>query len=123
MRSTLASLILAATMSVVGTAMAECVYPEAPDAIPDGNTASQDEMVAAMKSLKDYDAAVNAYLSCLEMETQARIEEGGDDLTEDQVNQIRAIQVKKHNAAVEALETRATQFNEQVRAFKAKQKS
>jgi hypothetical protein len=31
--------------------------------------------------------------------------------------------VKKHNAAVEALESRASQFNEQVRIFKAKQKS
>lgn len=80
-------------------------------------------MVTAMKALKDYDAEVNAYLSCLEMETQARIEQGGEELTEDQVTQIKQIQVMKHNAAVEALETRASEFNEQVRIFKARQKS
>jgi len=123
MRFTFLALLVAAPLTLAGTANAECVYPDTPDTIPDGNTASQDQMVAAMQSLKDYDAAINAYLSCLEMETQARIEDGGEELTEEQVNQIRAIQVKKHNAAVEALESRASQFNEQVRIFKAKQKS
>jgi len=120
MRVTIASLSFAAALAFTTAASAECVYPKAPDALPDGNTASQDEMVAAMKQLKEYDAEVNAYLSCLDMETQTRITEGGEDLSEDQVNQIKAMQVQRHNAAVEALESRATQFNEQVRIFKAK---
>jgi hypothetical protein len=104
------------------TAGAECLYPEASGPIPDGKNATEEEMVNAMQSLKQYDSDVTAYLSCLEMETSARIEAAGEDMTEDQVTQLRAIQVKKHNAAVEALESRATQFNEQVRKFKDKQK-
>lgn len=120
MKFTISSLLFAATLAVASVAGAECVYPEAPGALPDGNSASQDEMVAAMKQLKDYDAQINAYLSCLEMETQTRIAEGGEQLTEEQITQLKAMQVQRHNAAVEALESRATQFNEQVRIFKAK---
>ena len=123
MRPILACSLFATWLAVAATAGAECIYPEAPGALPDGNTASQEEMVTAMQGLKDYDAAVTAYLSCLEMETSTQIAEAGEELTEEQVTQIKAIQVKKHNAAVEALETRASQFNEQVRIFKDRDKS
>ena len=100
-----------------------CVYPDGPDKLPDGNTATQQEMVDAMAALKKYDAEVTAYTNCLEMETDSRIQDGGKDMSEDQVKKLRAIQAEKHNAAVDALQTRATEFNEQVRLFKAKHKS
>lgn len=104
------------------TADAECIYPKAPASIPDGATATQDEMVAGMKAIKEYNGQVTAYLSCLEMEMNSRIEAAGPEAPPEQVEQIRAIHSKRHNAAVEELEGHAARFNEQVKTFKAREK-
>lgn len=118
---TLSGMILTALLAT-SYANAECVYPQAPAAMPDGNTATEAEMVAGMKAVKEYNAAVTAYLSCLDMEMQSRITEAGPDAPSDQIVQIKSIHSKRHNAAVEELETHATRFNEQVRAYKARAK-
>ena len=101
---------------------AECVYPRAPSNMPDGATATEEQMVGGMKAVKEYNGQVSAYLSCLEMEMNARIEAAGPDAPADQVAQIKAIHTKRHNAAVEELEAHAARFNEQVKAFKAREK-
>ena len=51
-----------------------------------------------------------------------RIEAAGPDAPAEQVEQIKAIHTKRHNAAVEALEQHAARFNEQVKAFKSRDK-
>jgi hypothetical protein len=117
----LSGLMLAA-MLAAGYANAECVYPKAPASMPDGKTATEEEMVAGMKSVKEYNAAVTAYLNCLETEMQTRITEAGPDAPSDQIVQIKSIHSKRHNAAVEELEAHAARFNEQVRAYKARAK-
>ena len=104
-----------------GGASAECVYPKAPTKTPDGLTATQDEMVSGMQAVKDYNARVSEYLACLETEMNARVEAAGPNASPDQIAQIKAIHNKRHNAAVEALEAHAAQFNEQVKAFKARE--
>lgn len=117
----LSGLMLTALFAV-GHANAECVYPKAPASMPDGKTATEDEMIAGMKAVKEYNAAVTAYLNCLETEMQARIAEAGPEAPADQIAQIKSIHSKRHNAAVEELEAHAARFNEQVRAYKAKSK-
>jgi hypothetical protein len=104
-----------------GAASAECVYPKAPTKTPDGLTATQDEMVSGMQAVKDYNARVTEYLACLEKEMNERVEAAGPDASPEQIAQIKAIHNKRHNAAVEALEAHAAQFNEQVKAFKARE--
>lgn len=103
-------------------AQADCVYPPAPAALPDGKTASEAEMVEGMKSVKAYDKAVNDYLTCLDGEKQQKIGSMGADAPKEQIQQINAIHSKKYNAAVDELEQRAANFNEQVRAFKNRSK-
>lgn len=105
------------------SAAADCTYPKAPGSIPNGDKATEAEMVQGMNDLKKYDADVNAYLACLDMETATRITEAGPDATPEQVNQIKAIQGKKHNAAVDELQAHAAEFNKQVRNFKQRKKS
>jgi hypothetical protein len=105
---------------LAGAAHAECVYPKSPTNLPDGATATQDEMVAGMKAVKEYNENVNTYLTCLETEQNTRIEAAGDDAQA--VEQIKAIHTKRHNAAVEELEASAAQFNEQVKVFKERSK-
>jgi hypothetical protein len=114
--------IMLAAMLAPGYASAECVYPKAPASMPDGKTATEEEMIAGMKGVKEYNAAVTAYLSCLEAELQTRITEAGPDAPSDQIVQIKSIHSKRHNAAVEELEAHAARFNEQVRAYKARAK-
>jgi hypothetical protein len=98
---------LAVACSVSLAAHADCVLPPAPSKIPDGKTASEQEMVTAMQTLKEYNLDVDTYLKCLDFEAKQNRLSSGD-------------QEKMHNAAVDALQKVASKFNEQVRTFKAK---
>ena len=113
---------LALGLLMAAAANAECTYPKEPANTPDGATATQDQMVEGMKAVKEYNTAVTNYLSCLEQEMNARVEAAGPDAPADQVEQIKAIHTKRHNAAVEELEANAARFNEQVKVFKARDK-
>jgi hypothetical protein len=95
-------------------AHADCSYPKAPAALPNGATASESEMVAAMNAFKTYDAEVKAFGACLEQETK---DKGAGSA---QLMQLKTMQSKKLNAAVDELQSKAKEFNEQVRVFKAR---
>jgi hypothetical protein len=88
-------------------ALADCTAPVAPTKVPDGSSAKEPEMVAAMQTLKQYDADVNTYLKCLEFEAK-------------QNRLSREEQARRHNQAMDSLTSVAAKFNEQVRVFKAK---
>jgi hypothetical protein len=122
MNNRIVSALLLAGLLSAGAAGAECVYPKAPSNVPDGATATQEQMVAGMKAVKEYNTAVTDYLTCLEQEMNARVEAAGADAPPDQIEQIKAIHNKRHNAAVEELEAHAARFNEQVKVYKAREK-
>jgi hypothetical protein len=96
------------------TAQAECAFPKAPATIPDGKTASEAEMVAAMQAFKAYNDSVNAFGACLEEETKSKASGTA------QLMQLKTMQTKKHNAAIDELQAKAKLFNEQVRVFKSR---
>ena len=95
-------------------AHADCSYPKPPAAMPDGKTASEAEMVDAMKAFKAYNEEVNAFGSCLDQETKSKAAGTA------QLMQLKTLQMKKHNAAVDELQQKAKVFNEQVRLYKAR---
>jgi hypothetical protein len=111
-----------AGLACAGAVNAECIYPKAPADIPNGAKATEAEMVAGMKAVKEYNAEVSAYLSCLDMQMETDIAAAGTEAPADQVAQIKAINAKRHNAAVDALEAQAARFNEQVKAYKSRDK-
>jgi hypothetical protein len=88
-------------------AHADCVLPPAPSKIPDGNAASQQEMITAMQTLKEYNGDVDTYIKCLEFEAR-------------QNRLTHADEERMHNTAVDTLQKIVAKFNEQVRTFKAK---
>lgn len=102
-----------------GNAYAACTYPTPPDSIPDGNTATLQEMVAAQKAVKEFDKQITAYTECLKLEHEAAMAKN-EGLTDEQKQELERIQIQKHNAAVEADEALAARFNEQLKVFKAK---
>ena len=120
----LRSLTLLAALAA-GHAYAACTYPTSPTDIPDGNSATLEQMIAAQKAVKQFDQEINAYTACLKLESDAaiaKLDEGSDDAKkkEEQKAELARMQVQKHNAAVEADEALAQRFNEQLKVFKAK---
>ena len=103
-----------------GSAQAACIYPRAPARAPDGQTATRDEMVAAQAAVKQFNDDITAYNACLDMEMEQAAQSGNYD--ENRLNELRAIQAKKNNAAVDEVTAIAEQFNEQLRIFLAREK-
>jgi hypothetical protein len=122
MKIRIASALMLAGMLTSGIAAAECIYPKAPASIPDGNTASNEEMLEGMRAVKEYNNQVTAYLSCLDMQMQTDISAAGAEAPPETIAQIKAINAKRHNAAVDELEAHAARFNEQVKVYKARDK-
>jgi hypothetical protein len=111
-RRALRTLILtSAGLFMATTAQANCNFPANVE-IPDGSTATEAELVATQGTVKQYMAAVETYLACLEEETNAL----GPDVTEDQIR----VSDMKHNAAVDEMEKIASAFNAEIRAFNKK---
>ena len=107
-------IVTLALLACSGTAQADCAFPKAPASIPDGKTASEQEMVAAMAAFKAYNEEVNAFGVCLEQETKDKAAGTA------QLMQLKTMQTKKLNTAVDELQAKAKQFNEQVRIYKAR---
>lgn len=85
----------------------ECRLPPAPSKIPDGQTASEREMLTAMDTMKQYTADVDTYLNCLDYKRRQ------NQLTEKD-------ETRQHNDAIDIAKKVANKFNEQVRTYKSK---
>jgi len=100
---------LAVLASGLASAAFACDYPPLV-AVPDGNSATIDEMVAAQASVKAYMDSMDVYLNCVNQELDA----AGDDAPDE----FKAIMVSRHNAAVTEMEAIAASFNDQIAAYK-----
>jgi hypothetical protein len=117
-------LTLVLALGAAATAQADCTYPRAPDKIPDGATASKDEMVAAKNDVSRYNNEMNAYLDCIKLEIQAIPKDA--KMSKDEKAKAEAQEKlldQKNNAAVDELQSVATRFNEQLKIWKAKNAS
>jgi hypothetical protein len=99
---------------------ADCPYPAAPEKLPDGASATLEEMVAGQKAVKVYDKAINDYVACIDRELDETIKKGGDQLKPQQKTDMQHVEAQKHNAAIDQLQSVADRFNEQVKVFKAR---
>ncbi len=107
-----------------GNAYAACTYPNPPAKLPDGATATREDMLAGKKMVTEFDNAIGEYNTCLQKEADEAVAKltGEDKEKEAKKAEIQKMADQKHNAAVEADEQIATRFNEQLRAYNAKQK-
>jgi hypothetical protein len=97
-----------------------CDYPQRAS-VPDGNTATKEEMIEGQRGVKAYIAAMEEYLACIESAEQDTVA-GNDDLDEEARQQRIEMFNKKYNAAVDEMNLVAAEFNIQVRAFKERDK-
>ncbi len=111
------SIIAALTLMAAPLASA-CDYPQRVG-VPDGSTATKEQMIEGQRGIKDYIAAMEAYLACIEaaeQETVANLSETDDEAQQQRIGMFN----KKYNAAVEEMNLVAEEFNVQVRAYKAR---
>lgn len=111
-----AALLLTAVQPVFA-----CDYPERP-AIPDGATASKDELLTAKESVQKYMEDVDAYLLCIENAEKAAIAEM-DNPTEEELQRRDEMLNKRFDAANEEKALVGEQFNQQIRAYNSKVQS
>ena len=119
-------LTLVLALGTAAVAQADCAYPRAPDAPPDGNTATKDQMIAAKHDFDRYNGEMNSYLDCLKLEMDAAAPKDPSKLTADEKKKVedqQKILVQKNNAAVDELQGVVGRFNEQLKIWKAKHAS
>jgi hypothetical protein len=105
-------------------AEAACIYPQAPQSLPNGTQATKEEMLAAQAQVKEYSKNVQeVYLPCLEQEKTASIAalDNMDPEYTAKVAAIDAVHAKKHNAALDELTALAGRWNEERKAYSAAQ--
>jgi hypothetical protein len=114
----LAALTLA--LASTGSMAQDCVAPAAPE-ITEGQSATLEQMLAAQKSVKEFQAANLAYMSCLEPQltaAEAAAKAATDATREQAVKDYQVIQ-DTYNAAVSKEEEVAGKFNTEIRDYKA----
>ena len=111
---------ITALAALAGPVYADCTYPPPPAKLPDGNSATMEEMLEGKKAVTQYNKDINAYVACIKLEHETAVTNAGDKLTPQQKADMEKMEVQKNNAAVDQLQTIADRFNEQVRLYKAK---
>jgi hypothetical protein len=117
-------------LSIAGAGMAplahaDCTYPKSPDAAPDGNSATLEQMIAAKKDFDRYNGDMNKYLDCIKLEMDAAAPPDPSKLSPEEKKKAddqQKMLIQKNNAAVDELQAVVARFNEQLKIFKAKNK-
>ena len=110
-------------LAMSATAEAACVYPQAPQSLPNGSQATEAEMKAANAQVKEYSKTVQeVYLACLEQEKNDAVAalDGQDPEYAAKKTSLESIHAKKHNAALDELQALAVRWNGEIKAFKEK---
>ncbi len=111
---------LGATLILASFTVLACDYPERPF-IPDGATASKEELLAAKDGVQTFLASVDEYLQCVELEEQAALAAMENPTPEERAERDKSLN-RKFDAANEEKAMVGEQFNQQVRAYNGKRK-
>jgi hypothetical protein len=115
------SSLVTATIAVLASlataaAGATCLYPQPPAAVPNGATATYEEMAAARQVITDFDADIRSYNLCLQLEARRLLDERNLDAAAAQSLMLQLVEY--NDAAVEHVEQIVERFNEQLRIFR-----
>jgi hypothetical protein len=101
--------VLAIGLLVGGPALA-CEYPtDRVENMPNGTTATMDQMLEAQGEVRDYVAAMEAYIECVDVD----IDTNRESYEEEQLR----VMLQRRDAAVEQVREVAEEFNTQVRLY------
>jgi hypothetical protein len=88
--------------------------------VPDGTTASLEQMSAARTAFQAYDAATNAYVACVDSTVDRVARQFAGTATEADIQALKSFGVRAHNEPVDQEQAIADQLNAQLRAYKAR---
>ena len=118
MKHVLSALIIGVAFAAA-QANAGCDYPIAPGKFPDGSQATKDEMLAAKGLVVKYNAEMDTYLQCIKGEYDTSVA-GLSSPSKETLAKLEKAQVQKQDAALKEVTDVTERFNEQLRAWKAK---
>jgi len=96
----------------------DCTAPDVPT-LPDGATATLQQMLDGQAAVKAYQASNTEYRSCLEPQiSAAEVAASGDSPAPELTEALKTLN-EQYNASVSAEETLAGKFNTELKAYKA----
>ena len=95
-----------------------CDYPAPPKDMPDGATATKEEMLVGVKAISAYQAKMTEYLACIEADQIVALQVLTED-DEESKSRSKSNFDKRYNAAVEDQTKTVEQFNLEIRTYKA----
>jgi hypothetical protein len=107
-------------MKMARAAFLACGAPAAPTEVPDGKTATRDQMVSAHATVKAFDEATTIYTQCVDTTAYQASVRFKAVATSADTEALSALQTQLHNAAIDNDQTLANRFNVQLRRFKAR---
>ncbi|MCH9693984.1 MAG: hypothetical protein K0U72_05705 [Gammaproteobacteria bacterium] len=112
--------IVISTLFLIAAPFANaCEYPSKPAQMPDGKTATKEEMLVGVKHINAYQETMKAYLACIEAD-EALASQAAENEDEDAEKQRSQLFNKKYNAAVDEQTLVVEEFNLQIRAYKSR---
>ena len=114
--------VTAPLVNLLGTAssaLQACPVSIAPS-VPDGATASAEQMAAARGAFQAYDAATNSYAKCVDSAVARMTKQFAGVASGSDLQSLNTLGVRAHNTAIEQEQALADKFNEQIRLYKAR---
>jgi hypothetical protein len=105
-------------IDAASTALQGCPRATAP-AVPNGTTASREEMAAATAAFKSFDGATNSYLQCVDASVARIASQYARVASQDELRSLSEFGTVAHNTAIDQEKAAVDQFNAQIRTYKA----
>jgi len=107
-------------LKMARAAFEACGAPTAPVKVPDGKSATREQMVAAHETVQAFDEATNIYTRCLDTTAYQTTVQFKSVAKDADAEALSALQVRLHNEAIDRDQELANRFNVQLRIFKAR---
>jgi len=125
MMKTVFKSVCATILLAISSLALACDYPAAVD-IPNGSTATKEEMIGGVNAFKAWQQALVEYRACIESETSeaiAALADSGASAAEQEQSKLALEKqlTQKHDASVDEEQILAADMNAQIKAYKSKQ--
>jgi len=106
-------------VDAASVALQDCVRATAPT-VPDGATASREQMTVARADFQAYDTATNSYVHCVDTLIDGIARKYSGVASPADLKSLKAFGVGAHDTAIDQEQAVADQFNAQIRTYRAK---
>ena len=107
-------------LKMARAAFLACGAPAPPTDIPDGKSATREQMVSVHETVKAFDEATTIYNQCLDTTAYQAGVQFKSVATDADTKALNSLQVHLHNEAIDRDQDLANRFNVQLRIFKAR---